>query len=317
MKVKYLKYVLHAAVIAGVVLAAVNYLNGEEVINALLSFNYVYAPFMVLLSAGGLLMRGLRFVPLMRPLTDLSRAVLTRGYVAGQPATLVPGGVAARVAIMHQVGVPASESSIAVAFAGLIDYATYILGTVIAAIFFEQARRPVLIALGILAGFAFAVYLPLTRNLFSRASDWVAEKFNAMKKWRELQDAFRVIASLAVLASSLGLTAVAMLTDVVILYLALRGADASVAIPPVFLSYMLSMTLGILSPLPGGLGPVEAGLVGTLVSSVDINVDVGVAVVAIFRVLTIVLRGLLGAVVYACCWPGEYDREAVDGEGES
>jgi uncharacterized protein (TIRG00374 family) len=314
LKRKYVKYILHVAVIAGLIVAAVNYLNGEAVINALTSFDYAYAPFMVLLSAAVLLVKGLRFVPLMRPLTDLGRAVLTRGYVAGQPATLVPGGVAARMGIMHQVGVPISESTIAVAFAGLIDYATYILGTVIAAIFFEEARRPALVALAILGGVAFLIYLPPTRNLFGRASDWIADQLNAMEKWRAFQGAFDDIASPGVLAPSLGLSALAILMDVVILYLTLRGANAPVPLPLVFLSYMLSMMLGILSPLPGGLGAVEAGMVGVLVSGGRVGADVGAAVVAIFRVATIVVRGLLGAIVYACCWPGQYDKEAVDQE---
>jgi uncharacterized protein (TIRG00374 family) len=313
---KVLKYVLHAAVIAGIVIAAVNYLNGDEVIDALLSFNYTYAPFMVLLSAAVLLLKGLRFVPLMRPLTDLGRAVLTRGYLAGQPVTLVPGGVAGRVGIMHQVGLPASESSIAVAFAGLLDYAAYILGTVIAAIFFEQARRPATIAVGILAGLAVVIYLPVTRNLFGRASDWVADRFDAVETWREFQEDFGDIASPRVLGASLSLTIVAILLDVTILYLALRGAGTPVAIPLVFLSYMVSMMAGMLSPLPGGLGPVEAGMVGTLVSGGAIGANTGVAVVAIFRVATVLIRALLGAIVYACCWPGQYDEEAVDKDEE-
>jgi hypothetical protein len=295
----------------------VNYLNGEEVLNALLSFNYVYAPFMVLLSAAVLLLKGLRFVPLIRPRTDLSRAVLTRGYVASQPGALLPGGAAVRVGIMRQVGIPASESSIAVGFAGLMNYAAYFLGAVIAAIFSAQARQPVLIAVGILAVLAVLVYLPPTRNLFGRASNWIANKLDAMDTWREFQEAFGDIASLPVLASSLGLTALAILVEVVILYLALRGAGAPVAIPLVFLSYMVSMMVGILSPLPGGLGPVEAGMVATLVSGGEISANVGVAVVAIFRVTSVVLRGALGAVVYACCWPGEYDEERVEKEDAS
>jgi hypothetical protein len=269
---------------------------------------------MVLLSAGVLLLKGLRFVPLMRPRTDLSRAVLTRGYVASQPGALLPGGAAVRVGIMNQVGIPASESGIAIGFAGLMNYAAYFLGAVIAAIFFEQARRPVLIAAGILAGLTLLVFLPFTRNLFGGVSDWVANKFDAIDEWREFQEAFGDIASLPVLASSLGLTALAILVEVSILYLALRGAGAPVAIPLVFLSYMVSMMVGILSPLPGGLGPVEAGMVGTLVSGGQIGTNVAVAVVAIFRITSVVIRGLLGAVVYACCWPGEFDEEKVDKE---
>jgi uncharacterized protein (TIRG00374 family) len=303
-------------VIGGVVLAAVRYLRGDEVIHALLTFDYIYAPLMLLLSAVYLVVKGLRFAPLMRPLTEVSDSTLVRGYMAGQPATLVPGGVAARVGMMHQVGVPPSESSIAVAFAGLMDYATYIAGTLIAAVFFEQARRPVLIAMGALAVLAFLIYFPVTRSLFGRASGWVAERVNATERWHQFQEAFEDVATLRALAISFALSSMGTLIDVTILYLALRGARTPIPFPLVFLAYFLAMMLGILSPLPGGLGLMEAGMVGVLASSARLDVGVAAAVVAIFRVATIVARGLYGGVVYLCCWRGE-DEQPSNEEQEN
>lgn len=316
MKLRYLRYALHVAVIVGLVLAAVNYLQGEAVLDALATFRYVYAPLMVLVSAAVLFFKGLRFVPLMRPLTDVGRWCLTRGYMAGQPATLVPGGVAARVGIMHQVGVPAAESSIAVAFAGLIDYATYFLGTLLAAAFFPEARRPAFIALGLLAGLALLIWFPPTRHLFGRAADWVARETDAVDKWRAFQEAFGDIATLPVLASSLGLTVAGTVLDVVVLYLALLGAETPLSFPVVFLAYFLGLLLGILSPLPGGLGTADAGMVGVLISSGGIDTALAAAAIAIFRIATVVVRALLGAVVYVCCWPGgQNGGQGGDGEG--
>jgi uncharacterized protein (TIRG00374 family) len=316
MKLRYLRYVLHVAVIVGLVLAAVNYLQGEAVLNAFASFRYLYAPLMVLLSCAVLFIKGLRFVPLMRPLTDVGRWCLTRGYMAGQPATLVPGGIAARVGLMHQVGVPMSESSIAVAFVGLIDYATYILGAVISAAFFPEARRPALIAVGILAGLGILIWFPPTRDLFRKASDWIARKTEAMDDWERLQEAFEDIATLPVLGTSFGLTVIGTGLDVVILHLALVGAETPLPFPLVFLAYFLGLLLGILSPLPGGLGTADAGMIGVLVTSGGIDTALAAAAIAIFRIATVVVRALLGAVVYVCCWPGHQDGDGEEQQKE-
>jgi hypothetical protein len=57
-------------------------------------------------------------------------------------------------------------------------------------------------------------------------------------------------------------------------------------------------------------------MVGVLVSSGNISTGLAVAAVAIFRVATVVVRALLGAIVYACCWPGGAGEDA-DGEEDA
>lgn len=93
---KYLKYGLHAAILLGAIWAAAKYVNGQEVIAALRQFNYRLAPILLGLSLGSLLFEAVRFYFLLQPFAqELSLPTVIKAYVAGQGATVLPGGDAA------------------------------------------------------------------------------------------------------------------------------------------------------------------------------------------------------------------------------
>ena len=92
-KTNYLKYGLHAAILLGVVWAAVKYVNGEEVISALQQFNYGLAPLMIALALAALILKAVRFQLLLQPFADhIDWLTGIKAYVAGQGATVLPGG---------------------------------------------------------------------------------------------------------------------------------------------------------------------------------------------------------------------------------
>src|SRR5215213_5803290 len=144
LKGKYLKYILHAVVLIGLVIAAVKYINGEEVLQALKSYNYAFAPVLLLLSALYLAIKAWRFIRLMRPVSDVSGNVLFRGYVAGTAATLVPGGVAVRAGLMNQAGISVAKSGMPVALSSILDQVGFVGSALIAAFWFENIRIPML-----------------------------------------------------------------------------------------------------------------------------------------------------------------------------
>src|SRR5215211_4038208 len=82
LKGKYLKYILHFVVLVGLIIAALKYIHGEEVLSALKSYNSSYAPALLALPTLYLSMKAWRFIQLMRPVSDAPGNVLFRGYVA-------------------------------------------------------------------------------------------------------------------------------------------------------------------------------------------------------------------------------------------
>jgi uncharacterized protein (TIRG00374 family) len=319
---RYYKYILHAVILGGVVLAAAKYLNGEEVLNALRSFDYIYAPIILLISAGYIILKGVRFVVLMRPLTDLPWGTLVRGYVAGTAATLVPGGVAARAGLMRQAGVAIGEGSAPVLFSSVLDQAAFVLCSLVAALWFEAARVPVLILLGILVGSGIVFAIPAARNLLSRAAERLARRFKVLDHWRDFLDAVKEMVTWRTMLVTMVITLLGVGMQIVMLDLSLRALGLEVPYPTLFLAYILPAMLGRLSALPAGVGLTEAGMVGFLASTSGIDPDTAAAAAAIFRVGTVFFQALLGGLVYLFGWKGEAEakpapaRERVGERGE-
>lgn len=301
----YLTAVLHAVVLLGIGVAAVKYLNGEEVIRAFETFNYWVAPFILLLSTSFLLLKGVRFALLMEPFREnLPWIVSFKAYVAGQAATLLPGGIAARAGLMKQVNVPVAKSSVAIAFSSIIDQFYFVLGSLLAALWFPVARIPALITLGGITAVLLILLIPVARRWLARAADWLAAKLHIQEKWHTFLQAVPQVFTWRIMGLSLGLTLVAFAAEATALDLATRGVGLELSYPTVLLGFFLPTMLGRILPLPGGVGITEASMVGILAAVSDADPNQLAAAVAVFRVGAIFFQAFLGAIVYFTLWKG-------------
>jgi len=91
------------------------------------------------------------------------------------------------------------------------------------------------------------------------------------------------------LASSIGLT----LSNVVALLFSLQAVNSHLALSSVMLAFSFAIWLGAVIPVPGGVGSVEAGLVGALVAF-NLALPQAVAAVLIFRLISFWLPLILG-----------------------
>lgn len=282
-------------------------------LGALRSFDYLYAPFALLLSAVYLGLKGWRFVLFMRPLSDVAASPIFRGYVAGQAATLLPGGVAARAGLMRQLGIPIAVSSAPVLFSSLLDQAVFIGCSLLAALWFEAARTPALISVGVLAVIVLVFLIPATRRGLAGVAVWLADRFKVRGGWQNFLKAVNELATWRMIGATLAITIVAFALKIVTLDLCLRGVGVALPYPTLFLAYILPTMLGRLSALPaGGIGVTEAGMVGFLASTSGLDPDTATAAVAIFRIATVLFEALLGGVVYIFAWRGEDEPQAQE-----
>lgn len=303
---EYLKYGLHLAVLTGVVLAAIKYLNGEAVFKALRNFDYGLAPYILGLATLYLLIKAGRFVLLMEPFKDgLARLITFKAYVAGQAATLLPGGVAARAGLLKQVGVPVAQSGVPVVFSSGIDQIVFIVGALVAALWFETARLPVAILLAVLTAVAVLFLIPATRRRLQNGAEWAADKLGVTEKWHNFLEAVPAVFTWSIMAPAFVLTLLAFAGKIVALDLALRGVGVNLDYPTLFLGFIIPTMLGRMVPVPGGVGVTEASMVGFLASTSSAGPDQMAAAVAVFRVGTIFFQALLGAAVYFLVWDGE------------
>lgn len=306
----YLKYALHFAILVGVVWAAVRYVNGEEVIAALRRFNYGLAPVMVILALATLFLKATRFTFLLQPFaTDLPFVTAIKTYVAGQGATVLPGGVAARAGLLKQIGVPVSEGSVPVLANSLFDQLFFVGLGLISALWYPQARLPGIIILAALGVVALLLLLEPTRSRIDQLAASVAQRFNFGDQWRNFLDSLPKVLDAKILAIGLITTALAFAFFIIVLGFALQGLGTSVSYPALALAYILPTMLGRIVPIPAGLGVTEATMVGFLASTAGIATDAAVAGVAIFRIAAIFIPILFGAIVYFFLWRGEGEVE--------
>lgn len=306
-----LKYGLHIGVLGGVVYAGFKYLNGEEIWQALRNFNYELAPFMLLLSIAYLLLKAWRFVILMKPFDgDLPWLVTFKAYIAGQAATLLPGGVAARAGLMKQVDVPVAKSSVPVIFSSGIDQVVFIVGSLLAALWFEAARTPAFILLGVITAVAIIFIIPTTRHWLSDAANWLAQKLNAEEKWQTFLESVPKVLTWEILLYAFGLTLIAFMAKIVALDLATRGIGLNLDYPTLFLGFVLPTMMGRILPVPGGMGVTEASMVGFLATASQSSANQLTAAVAIYRISMIFFQALIGAIVYYTLWRGEEEISA-------
>jgi uncharacterized protein (TIRG00374 family) len=308
LKSKYLKYVLHIVVLVGLILAAMKYINGEEVLQALRSYNYAFAPALLGLSGLYLALKAWRFIRLMRPVSDVPGNVLFRGYVAGTAATLVPGGVAARAGLMNQAGVSVAKSGMPVALSSILDQVAFVGSALLAAFWFENIRVPMLIVLGILAALGVIFLFPAPRRWSGRAAAALARRFKFEDQWKNFLQHGREVINTRTILVALAITVVGLLVQVIILDFSLRGFGFDVPYATLFFAYIVPTMLGRLSALPAGVGVTEASMVGFLSSSAGVDPDTGLAATAIFRIATVFFQALLGALVYFFAWRGENEK---------
>lgn len=314
----YLKYGLHVAILVGVVWAALKYVNGQEVIAALRRFDYGVAPLMLGVALATLFLKATRFLFLLQPFAPGLRMITgVKAYVAGQGATVLPGGVAARAGLLKQIGVPISEGSVPVIANSLFDQLFFVVLGLFAALWYPQARLPGLIILITLGFVALLLLLKPTRTRIAKLGVNLAEHFNIAEQWRNFLDSLPKVLHGRILAVGMITTTLAFAFFVVVLRLSLQGLGITVPYPALLLAYILPTMLGRLVPIPAGLGVTEATMVGFLATSAGIATEAAVAGVAIFRIAAIFVPIIFGAVVYFFFWRGEGEVRSKEPEVET
>lgn len=312
---KYLKWGLNIAVLIGLIFAGFKYLNGDDIREAFQSFDYRYAPFILGLSAIYLAVLSWRFGFFFQPLIDKVKWwTLMKAYAAGQAATLLPGGVAARAGLLKQADVPISKSAVPVVYSSLFTQLVLLSAALIAAIWVQTVRVPALILLGVLLGVIALLILPATRRYLLSFADWVAAKFSAKDEWHDFLENVQDSLDPFSLGVAVLLTVVGVALKIIALDLVIRGLGFSLPYSSLILAYVLPTILGRISGMPGGgLGVTEAGMVGYLTSTSDMGNGSAFAAAAMFRVATDFFIALLGGLIYATLWRG--DQEVAERAG--
>jgi uncharacterized protein (TIRG00374 family) len=310
-KGKFLQYGLHVAVLVGVAMAGLKYINGDAFLKALQRFSWEYAPLILALSVGYVLVKGWRFVFLMRQFTDASRWMILRAYVAGQACTLLPGGMAARAALLDQVKIPVSDSAASIALSSFSDQAVLLACSLLAAFWFKDARGPALYLLAGLAVISIVLGVEATRTWLLRLIERLLGKFKLLDQWRGFLRSLGEVTTVPVVLGGVANAALAFALYVIALDLAMRGVGAKVPYATLLLAFTLPTMLGRISAMPGGVGVTETGMIGILNHAPGVSLDQAAAAVTVFRLGTVVFAAVFGGLVYLFGWRGTAEVKAT------
>jgi uncharacterized protein (TIRG00374 family) len=305
-----LRYILNFLIIAGLLLAGYRYLNAEEVVAAMRTFDYTYLVWLLAFSALYIYLKAFRFALMMKPVSKLPARVVLNGYVAGTAATLLPGGVTVRAALMKQAGVPVSRSSVPVLFSSLLDQFVLITGAIAAGLFYPEVRRFALIVLAVSGAAALLLAIPPVRAAIAGLIDRLAHRFKVIEHWRSFQHSVSQVFTTRIMLASLGITYLGLLVNIIILHLTMQAFDQSVSLAVLFLAFIVPSFLGRNIGTPGGVGVTEAGMVGFL-TSVGMDPELALAVTAVFRIVIVLFQAALGAFVYFFFWKGERTSQKI------
>lgn len=297
-------------VLAGLVIAAMLTLDNASVFTALAALDYAYLLPILLLSTGYLAFKAVRFAGLLRQLAGLPLGAVCRAYFAGQPATFVPGGIAARAGLLAQVGVPPASSAVPILYGSLFDLLLFVLATLIAALWFPAAHGTAAALLWLCAVTALLLAIPACRRGGSRLLQALLQRLGLGSHWVAFSAGVHAVNRAPVLLPALLWSCAVFIAGVLMLVLTLQALSVTASLPSVLLTYALSSIAGRLTLLPGGLGATEGGMVALLHSAGGVDLNTAAAVAAVHRIADSLFQALLGAVIYFFFWNPARERRA-------
>lgn len=286
-------------VVVGVVLygAATLASDYRTVVGSLSRFPIDTLALVLLLVFVGWLLRGWRFhYYLVRSGENVPLAYSIKAFLAGFALTGTPGKVGEAVKgvfLKEDYGVPVTKVMGILVVERLMDlWGVLLLGSCSLLLFRGWEKLFILCTAVVLAGGVFLcmerVYRPILE--WSARISWLSW---ASRKMLDTLLAGRDLMTLKIFFVGLAVSAVAWGMESLSFFLVLKGFDLSAGLLQANFVYCFSTVVGALSMLPGGIGGMEAGMVG-LLRFMGISYGEGLPSVILIRLCTLWLAVLVG-----------------------
>lgn len=310
---KRLHQALSLIFLLGLGVAAHRYLSLDLMMQAWRKFSVGTLGVLVLLPALYLLLKGWRFLLLVKPVVEeVSDVTVLKGYAASQSASLLPGGFAVRAAVMSQAGIPMERSVGPVLANGGMDQLVLLLCGLFLAFWYDELR--------VAAGTLSLILVLLVGLLwYAPSREWVGARFLAVgarfgkeEKVAEFQQACWSMVDARLFCSAFVLSVAADGVSYAILCLVVASLGFTVEWWPLAAAFVIPTLLGRLSPLPAGAGVTEAGMIAFIANQTAMTTNEAAAATALMRVCDVVLPALYGAAIYFLAWKGEEEGEDTE-----
>lgn len=253
------------------------------------------------------------------------RAANSLVLAANSWSVSVPGGIAFSTALQVRRQLKWGASPVVISWFILLSGALSFLGLAalsLGALFFIKGDAPGrLIAAGLAVLGLTGLLWWFSRNtaMIETVAKPLLKAFNAIRRKPAEEGAAKLRATIRQLTSvRLGPVRLIIvfawsftnwITDVICLYAAMRAVGVDdVAVRTVVMAFVFSKVAGFIQATPGGVGPVEAVLTGTLIASGMVGTD-AVATVLIYRLVSFILPAAVGWIVYLVDYGGDRRKD--------
>jgi uncharacterized protein (TIRG00374 family) len=306
---------LSLVLVVGLILVAHKYLDIHLMVKAWRKFSWSSIGLLLAFPLTYLFVKGWRFILMLRAVQgEFAIAPILRGFIASQSATLLPGGFAARSALLAQADVPMERSlGPALGHSGLDQLVLLVCGLFLA--FWYPSLRPA--ALGLSAALATVVAilsLEPSRKFVVAGLLKIAGKLKKREKMDGFLEACGYMADGKLLLKCMVLSLAANLCSYGILCTVVAALGMKVAWLPLGAAFVLPTLLGRVSPLPAGAGVTEAGMVTFMAHNAAMSVDEAAAATTLMRIFDVVVPAFYGGLVYFFGWKGEQESAEVEEE---
>lgn len=304
----YFRYGLAALIAGGVVLAGSKTLDFQQMAELWRQMDRTWILPLLLVPVAYLYLKSLRFALLMREVSGLPLNVMMRGFASTQATTLVPGGFAFRAGVLEEVGKQAARGTGPALASGAMDHVVLILACTGAAFFYPEARTTAAAMAAVAAVLVTLLAVPQTRGPLVRG----VRRLGGRRADEFLEGCTGFLEPKPLL-QGLGLSVGAFLVQLVALYGSLAALGLQVPFHIAVLAFVVSETVGRVSPTPGGVGVTEAGMVAMMAAMGGLNPSQGAAATLLFRLSVLFGPAAYGTLIYLFAWRGPREDWGEEG----
>ena len=292
----------------GLGIAGYQYLDAKAMWQAWQKFSWDAWAWLLFLPAIYLLFKSLRFVELMKPVSDAPKGQVLCGYAASQAASMLPGGVAMRAAMMHRLGVPVEESSGPILANSAADQFVLLLSGLVLCYYYQDLRFSAFLLTALLAVFVLILYFHRSRQVARWALMSMGRRFKVEERIERFFANTSILLSYSLFFRILAWSILANAVSFIALCLVVRSLGFPLEPWPLAAAFVIPNLLGRLSPLPAGAGVVEAGMVGFMAAQTALSFDQAAVATVLFRIVDIMLPALYGGFCYLLLFKPEKER---------
>lgn len=307
-KVTLIKLIATLGVVVFIGYSLINKVDLKVAYNLAAAIPTYYFVIFIILSSGILVIKSFAYhLLLKRVKVDVTLFQSIKIFFSSQLVTPLPGGEAGRVLItLRETDASGPEAAGSVVSQAFLEIFAAVIVALFGSLFFNLFRIPAIFSLGVLSILVSLLFSQKVWETFLKLITKIKMLDRRKVKLVTLHKSIRTNIFMRnskmpnrSFTSVLGLLLLGQIIGGLLIYFICKALNIDLAFLKCLFLYSSTVLLqGLLSVLPGGVGTTEGGLSGLLLS-LGVALNKSVAIIIVFRLVTLILYLLYGLLFFA------------------